>query len=301
MKWWQVWFIIRLVRFSHTWWSALVLEEAEKWQNESECDLSEFTENTLQYLKLCYNKSMPRGLWGSRVSCVIEAHSDSLLTVRFFVHFCVDSVVFFHIIHFIMDFFSVNMTGVFISVRRRLRSSSVPIALHLSWMRMWPGERWHIWSTLLSWLLFWCCCRSLAGARHRHGNVHHVQLPWPFGRIRLRLRDLHRRRLWIHLQRVHGNRLRQNLLGLPRSAVQPRWQNQPAVLLLLGIATVVDKISNQMILKRLTMYFIIPTGDFSLFYPLYSVFNSSERIPFLLIGITPFAYLELLRLLTPYF
>lgn len=30
------------------------------------------------------------------------------------------------------------------------------------------------------------------------------------------------------------NRLRQNLLGLPRSAVQPRWQNQPAVLLLLG-------------------------------------------------------------------
>lgn len=34
-----------------------------------------------------------------------------------------------------------------------------------------------------------------------------------------------------------------------------------------GIATVVDKISNQMILKRLTMYFIIPTGDFSLFYP----------------------------------
>lgn len=226
MKWWQVWFIIQLVRFSHTWWSALVLEEAEKWQDESE-----FTENTLQYLKLCYNKSMPRGLWGSRVSCVIEAHSDSLLTVRFFVHFCVDSVVFFHIIHFIMDFFSVNMTGVFISVRRRL---PVPIALHLSWMRMWQGERWHIWSTLLSWLLFWCCCRSLAGARHRHGNVHHVQLPWPFGRIRLRLRDLHRRRLWIHLQRVHGNRLRQNFLGLPRSAVQPRWQNQPAVLLLLG-------------------------------------------------------------------
>ena len=125
---------------------------------------------------------MPRGLLGSRVSCVIEAHSDSLLTVRFFVHFCVDSVVFFHIIHFIMDFFSVNMTGVFISVRRRLRSSSVPIALHLSWMRMWQGERWHIWSTLLSWLLFWCCCRSLARARHRHGNVHHVQLPWPFGR-----------------------------------------------------------------------------------------------------------------------
>ena len=80
MKWWQVWFIIQLVRFSHTWWSALVLEEAEKWQDESE-----FTENTLQYLKLCYNKSMPRGLWGSRVSCVIEAHSDSLLTVRFFV------------------------------------------------------------------------------------------------------------------------------------------------------------------------------------------------------------------------
>lgn len=182
MKWWQVWFIIQLVRFSHTWWSALVLEEAEKWQNENECDLSEFTENTLQYLKLCYNKSMPRGLWGSRVSCVIEAHSDSLLTVRFFVHFCVDSVVFFHIIHFIMDFFSVNMTGVFISVRRRLRSSSVPIALHLSWMRMWQGERWHIWSTLLSWLLFLCCCRSLARARHRHGNVHHVQLPWPFGR-----------------------------------------------------------------------------------------------------------------------
>lgn len=68
-----------------------------------------------------------------------------------------------------------------------------------------------------------------------------------------------------------------------------------------GIATVVDKISNQMILKRLTMYFIIPTGDFSLFYLLYSVFNSSERIPFLLIGITPFTYLELLRLLTPYF
>lgn len=29
-----------------------------------------------------------------------------------------------------------------------------------------------------------------------------------------------------------------------------------------GIETVVDKISNQMILKRLTMYFIIPTGGF---------------------------------------
>lgn len=35
-----------------------------------------------------------------------------------------------------------------------------------------------------------------------------------------------------------------------------------------GIATVVDKISNQMILKRLTMYFIIPTGDF---FPILSV------------------------------
>lgn len=35
-----------------------------------------------------------------------------------------------------------------------------------------------------------------------------------------------------------------------------------------GIATVVDKISNQMILKRLTMYFIIPTGAF---FPILSV------------------------------
>ena len=211
---------------------------------------------------------MPRGLWGSRVSCVIEAHSDSLLTVRFFVHFCVDSVVFFHIIHFIMDFFSVNMTGVFISVRRRLRSSSVPIALHLSWMRMWQGERWHIWSTLLSWLLFWCCCRSLAGARYRHGNVHHVQFRdhsdgfvFAFGTL---IGGAYEYICSVFTEIVFG-KIFWDYRGLPFNL---GGRINLLYCFFWGIATVVDKISNQMILKRLTMYFIIPTGAF---FPILSV------------------------------
>lgn len=61
--------------------------------------------------------------------------------------------------------------------------------------------------------LVWGPFSIVWGLGNRHGDVHPVQLPRPFRQLRLRLRHPHRRRLRVHLQRVHGNRLRQDLLG----------------------------------------------------------------------------------------
>lgn len=167
-----------------------------------------------------------------------------------------------------MDFFSVNMTGVFISVRRRLRSSSGRLLCICRECECDKGRGdtyevhychdYYSGAAAVHWQGLAIAMATYIMYNYRDRSDGFV---FAFGTF---IGGAYEYICSVFTEIVFG-KIFWDYRGLPFNL---GGRINLLYCFFWGIATVVDKISNQMILKRLTMYFIIPTGAF---FPILSV------------------------------